>query len=220
MTSASSCCAYRIEDRAKVIPLAPAAAQVIEAQRGRREAGNPYVFPGGAAGKQLSDLEKPWSVSARWPGFRTFESTICATRLRVMASWVAYLCRCSARCWVTVAAPQHNDMRILEPILCGRRRRWSTAAGGPLDALGNTKCRGAEAARRPHTTAEIFAPPHVKDVALTRLKDAHARYQRGEINGREEAGVALLVVRAIAAMALGIESTDPLLVPLNALTTH
>ena len=45
---------------AKVIPLAPAAAQVIEAQRGRREAGNPYVFPGGAAGKQLSDLEKPW----------------------------------------------------------------------------------------------------------------------------------------------------------------
>ena len=66
-------------------------------------------------------------------------------------------------------------------------------------------------------TAEIFAPPHVKDVALTRLKDAHARYQRGEINGREEAGVALLVVRAIAAMALGIESTDPLLAPLNAL---
>ena len=56
-------------------------------------------------------------------------------------------------------------------------------------------------------TAEIFAPPHVKDVALTRLKDAHARYQRGEINGREEAGVALLVVRAIAAMALGIERT-------------
>ena len=45
---------------AKVIPLAPPAMQVIEDQRTRREEGNPNVFPGGAAGKPLADLEKPW----------------------------------------------------------------------------------------------------------------------------------------------------------------
>jgi len=45
---------------AKVIPLAPAAAQVIESQRARREEGNPHVFPGGVTGKRWADLEKPW----------------------------------------------------------------------------------------------------------------------------------------------------------------
>ncbi len=45
---------------AKVIPLAPAALQVIEAQRARQEEDNPHVFPGGAERKPLADLERPW----------------------------------------------------------------------------------------------------------------------------------------------------------------
>ena len=45
---------------AKVIPLAPAAAQVIEQQRARREEQNPFVFPGGVAGRALVNLQDPW----------------------------------------------------------------------------------------------------------------------------------------------------------------
>jgi len=45
---------------AKVIPLAPAALAVIEKQREHREEGSPYVLAGGAAGKPIIDLEKPW----------------------------------------------------------------------------------------------------------------------------------------------------------------
>jgi integrase len=45
---------------AKVIPLAPAAPQVLEGQRARRVEGNPYVFPGGVAGKALVNLQDPW----------------------------------------------------------------------------------------------------------------------------------------------------------------
>jgi integrase len=45
---------------AKVIPLAPAAVQVIERQLTRRETGNPFVFPGGVPGKALVNLEDPW----------------------------------------------------------------------------------------------------------------------------------------------------------------
>lgn len=45
---------------AKSVPLAPEAERIIEAQLSRRESGNPFVFPGAAAGKQLADLEKPW----------------------------------------------------------------------------------------------------------------------------------------------------------------
>ena len=45
---------------AKSIPLAPEAWRIIEMQLSRREVGNSYVFPGGAVGKRLADLEKPW----------------------------------------------------------------------------------------------------------------------------------------------------------------
>jgi integrase len=45
---------------AKVIPLAPAAAQVIEQQLTRRESGNAFVFPGGVPGRALVNLEDPW----------------------------------------------------------------------------------------------------------------------------------------------------------------
>jgi integrase len=44
----------------KVIPLAPAALEVIEAQRNNRIDGNPHVFPGAKAGGYLTNLERPW----------------------------------------------------------------------------------------------------------------------------------------------------------------
>jgi len=44
----------------KVIPLAPAALEVIEAQRNKRIEGNPYVFPGAKSDGYLTNLERPW----------------------------------------------------------------------------------------------------------------------------------------------------------------
>jgi integrase len=44
----------------KVIPLAPAAIEVIEGQRRTRLEGNDFVFPGVKAGGHLANLERPW----------------------------------------------------------------------------------------------------------------------------------------------------------------
>jgi integrase len=44
----------------KVIPLAPAAIEVIEGQRRARLEGNDYVLPGAKAEGHLTNLERPW----------------------------------------------------------------------------------------------------------------------------------------------------------------
>jgi hypothetical protein len=66
-------------------------------------------------------------------------------------------------------------------------------------------------------TAATSLAPDVRGMALTRLRDAQAKFQCGELNGREGAGIALLILRSIAASALGLQATDPLLSPINAL---
>jgi integrase len=53
---------------AKVIPLAPAAALVIEAQQARQERASAFVLPGGTDGRPLADLERPWRRIRRVAG--------------------------------------------------------------------------------------------------------------------------------------------------------